>query len=329
MARIDLPLDELRTYRPPRDEPADFDAFWSATLAEARAARRPTVFADVGTHLRTLRVADVTFTGYAGQPIRGWLLWPASDRSGGHSLPTIVEYIGYGGGRGGPHDRLLWASAGYAHFVMDTRGQGASWTSGDTSDIEATGTGPQAPGVMTRGILDPSTYYYRRLITDAVLAVDAAREHPVVDPTRVVVAGASQGGGLTLAASALAAAPAAALVDVPFLCHFRRALEVTDAAPYDEIRRFLRTHRNEEARVFRTLDYVDGRAFAARATVPALFSVGLEDDITPPSTVFAAYNEYAGPKEIRVWPFSGHEAPELQHEVERLDWLAARGLAPA
>ena len=37
-------------------------------------------------------------------------------------------------------------------------------------------------------------------------------------------------------------------------------------------------------------------------------SVGLRDDITPPSTVFAAYNHYAGPKEIRVLPYSGHDA---------------------
>ena len=62
---------------------------------------------------------------------------------------------------------------------------------------------------------------------------------------------------------------------------------------------------------------------AARATVPSLFSVGLEDVITPPSTVFAAYNEYAGPKEIRVWPFSGHEAPEADHVLERLEFAAA------
>ena len=40
---------------------------------------------------------------------------------------------------------------------------------------------------MTRGVLDPRTYYYRRVITDAVRAVDAARSHPLVDPTRVAV----------------------------------------------------------------------------------------------------------------------------------------------
>ena len=31
------------------------------------------------------------------------------------------------------------------------------------------------------------------------------------------------------------------------------------------------------------------------------------DQIRPPSTVFAAYNHYAGPKEIEVYPFNGHE----------------------
>lgn len=319
MAQFDLPLDELREYRPPRDEPADFDQFWSTTLAESRAVRAPAVAVDVDSHLETIKAADVTFSGYAGQPIKAWLLWPAG-RTG--PLPTIVEYLGYGGGRGRPVDWLVYASAGYAHLVMDTRGQGGEWRSGDTSDIEDTGTGPQVPGVMTRGILDPGTYYYRRLMTDAVLAVDAARDMPIVDGKRIVVAGQSQGGGLALAAATLAQEVTAALIDVPFLCHYRRAIEVTDEAPYSEIRRFLRSHRLEEERVFRTLSYFDGRNFAARARIPALFSVGLEDTITPPSTVFAAYNEYAGPKEMRVWPFSGHEAPEADHILERLDFAA-------
>ena len=175
---------------------------------------------------------------------------------------------------------------------------------------------------MTRGILDRSTYYYRRLMTDAVLAVDAARTHPVVNPDRIAITGGSQGGGLALAVAGLAEGLRAAAIDVPFLCHFRRALEVTDEMPYGEIRQFLRAQRGTEAQVFRTLDYFDGRHFASRATVPALFSVGLEDTITPPSTVFAAYNEYAGPKDIEVWPYSGHEGAQLDHALVRLEFIA-------
>ena len=36
MPIFDLPLAELRGYRPDVAEPADFDAFWADTLAEAR-----------------------------------------------------------------------------------------------------------------------------------------------------------------------------------------------------------------------------------------------------------------------------------------------------
>ena len=324
MTQFDLSLEELRAYRPPRSEPADFDTFWGETLATSRAVGAEPQFVRAASPLRTITTYDVTFAGYQGQPVRGWLQVPAGATD---PLPVVVEYVGYGGGRGLPTEWLLWASAGYAHLVMDTRGQGATWRGGETDDVEPAGTGPTHPGVMTKGILDPSTYYYRRLIADAVLAVDAARRHPLIDPARVVVAGTSQGGGLALAAAALAR-PAAALVDVPFLCHFRRALEVTDEAPYGEIKQYLRVHRDSVERVFRTLDYVDGRAFAARATVPALFAVGLEDQITPPSTVFAAFNDYAGPKEIRVWPYNGHEAGGQQHELEKLAFLQALGLAP-
>lgn len=319
MAQFDLPLDDLRTYRPARAEPDDFDAFWAATLTSSRAAGSPPVFQNVDNRLRTVRSADVTFSGYGGQPIKAWLVWPA-DADG--PLPTVIEYLGYGGGRGRAWSWLFWASAGYAHLVMDTRGQGAEWQSGDTSDIEPTGTGPQYPGVMTRGILDPSTYYFRRLMTDAVLAVDAARTHPVVNADRIAITGGSQGGGLALAVAGLAEGLRAAVIDVPFLCHYRRALEVTDEMPYGEIRQFLRAQRGTEAQVFRTLDYFDGRHFASRATVPALFSVGLEDTITPPSTVFAAYNEYAGPKDIEVWPYSGHEGAQLDHALVRLEFIA-------
>ncbi len=36
---------------------------------------------------------------------------------------------------------------------------------------------------MTKGILDPATYYYRRVYTDAVRAVDAARRFRTSTPT--------------------------------------------------------------------------------------------------------------------------------------------------
>ena len=323
---FDLPLEQLESYRPERSEPADFDGFWKATLDEARSHAKAPVFAVTDVGLRSLETFDVTFSGAEGHPIKGWLLVPRL-RSG--ALPVVVEYLGYGGGRGFPFNWLTWSAAGYAHFVMDTRGQGSGWLPGDTPDPEAVGAGnPQFPGFMTRGVLSRESYYYRRLFTDGVLAVAAARQHPAVDPKRVVVAGVSQGGGISIAVSALEPSIEAALVDVPFLSYFKRAIEITDANPYVELRRFLSIHRDKSAAVFKTLSYFDAVNFAVRARVPALFSVGLMDEITPPSTVFAAYNHWAGPKSISVWPYSGHDAGELHHTTAKFKFLADRGIVP-
>jgi len=315
---FDLPLEQLQIYKPERSEPADFDSFWSRTLAEARSFPLDARFEAVETGLKLVEAFDVTFNGYGGQPIKGWLMLP-KQRAG--SLPCVVETIGYGGGRGFPHDWLLWASVGYAHFIMDTRGQGSTWRSGDTADVEPEGSNPQYPGFMTRGVLKPETYYYRRVFTDAVRAVEAARAHKAVDRSRVAVSGGSQGGGIALAAAGLVPDLAAVLPDVPFLCHFRRAVELVDTDPYQEIVRYCKQHRTKIETVFGTLAYFDGMNFAARAKASALFSVGLMDTICPPSTVYAAYNHYAGPKEIRLWQFNNHEGGDTYQSVEKVKFL--------
>jgi cephalosporin-C deacetylase len=318
---FDLPLSELRVYKPDREEPADFDAFWASTLADARTHSLAARFVPVDAGFTTVDVWDVTFAGFGGQPIKGWFLAPhdvaASPFARDGKLPCVVEYIGYGGGRGRPLDWLLPATAGHAHLVMDTRGQGSTWRSGDTPDPDADATTGQFPGYMTRGITAPETYYYRRLMTDAVRAVEAARAHPLVDPARVALNGGSQGGGLVLAVAGLVPDLLMAMPDVPFMCHWRRATTITDDDPYHEIVRYCKINRDRAEAVYRTLAYFDGVNFAARAKAPALFSVALMDSVCPPSTVFAAYNHYAGQKEIEVYPFNGHEQGEsIQLEIK-------------
>lgn len=318
MALFDLPLEQLETYRPERQEPDDFNAFWQATLAEARGYPLQARFERVELGLQAQETYDVTFNGFGGQPVKGWLILPAqrADR-----LPCVVEYIGYGGGRGFAFDWLLWSSMGYAHLVMDTRGQGSAWRQGDTPDASDQGGGPAVPGFMTRGILDPEQYYYRRLITDAVRAVETARSHPAIDPQHVAATGGSQGGGLALIVAGLVSDLDITMPDVPFLCHYRRATELVDTAPYSEIARYCHTHRDQVEAVFTTLPYFDGVNFAAHAHARALFSVGLMDQICPPSTVYAAYNHYAGPKEIRVYPYNEHEGGENFQTLEKMRFL--------
>lgn len=300
MALLDLPLETLRDYRPDRTEQEDFDTFWSDTLSNARVHSLDPTFELVDSGLSSVLTYDVTFSGWNGERIKGWLLVPAHADG---PVPCVVEYQGYGGGRGLPYQHLLYCAAGYATFVTDSRGQPYS----DTGDPRLVASGPRAAGFLTDGADNPDNHYYRRLMTDCVRAVETARAFSQVDASRVVVYGTSQGGGLALATAALVGDVAGLISDLPFLCHYRRAAEMCDTNPYHEITALLSVKPYMTDGLFRALSYFDGINFAPRATAPALFSVAMMDDICPPSTVYAAYNHYAGDKDIVVWGFNTHQ----------------------
>ena len=312
MPWFDLPLNQLREYRTDTAEPPDLDLWWRRRLDEARSAvRPPTLTRYEADTYAPVEVFDTEFSGAGGDRIRAWYLRPPGADG---QTPGGVRFIGYGGGRGLPAEHALLAAVGYAVFVMDTRGQGGRWTTGATGDRQGDpAAGPENATVMTRGIAQPEGYYYTRLFTDAVLAVEAASE--LAGVPRVAVSGVSQGGGLALATAALVPQVVAGChADVPFLCDIQRGITLAPEAPYTEVAEFLAHNVDLIPAALNTLRYVDCALLARRITARSLLSVGLMDTICPPSTVFAAYNEISAGKDIAVHPFTGHVVPTAHVE---------------
>jgi cephalosporin-C deacetylase len=330
MPLFDLPLEQLRTYTSAVTAPDDFEAFWDRTISEARGFPLATVFEPVENYLSVIDTFDVTFSGYGGSPVRGWLHLPAN-RKAGTPLPAVVQYSGYSGGRGLANQDTKWAQAGYAHFIMDTRGQGYRGAVGETADPHPSAGGVAYAGLMTRGAGRREDYYYRRVYVDAFRAVEAVQTHPDVDASRIVVAGVSQGGGITVAVAGLAAGRLdgviAALPDVPFLQDFPRAIDIAPRGPYTEIAEYLGRHRERYEPILAVLNYFDGVNLARLATAPALYSVAQMDDVCPPSSVFASYNAYGtsgggrASKDIEVYRFNSHEGGQEHHWIRQLQFL--------
>lgn len=315
MPFFDLPLEQLQTYRPQVAKPADLEQFWQRTLDQNPFDATAVTRTPVPTALQTVTVEDVTFGGYGQAPIRAWLITPHQRRADG---ACVVQFVGYGGGRGLPEEHLLWPSAGYTFLIMDTRGQGGQWGSGgDTADPE--GAGPATPGMMTSGIQSPYTYYYRRVFTDAHHAVEVASL--LAQPgAPIYTTGSSQGGALALAAASLNSRVDAVMADVPFLCNFKRCIGFAATGPYLDVVKFLSVNRDCAQQVWDTLAYFDLVNLVPWARARALFSTGLMDTTCPPSSVFSAKNWYGGQAEIEVYPYNAHEGGATYQLRRQLEW---------
>lgn len=311
MLPVDMPLEQLKQYRPPLTREPGFDVFWQDTLDESRRQPLNPEFRPLADYpVPEVEVAKVSFDGWRGGRAVGWYLRP---RRANGPLPALVCYHGYSGNKGHAHQHLVWALQGYAVLALDVRGQSGESSDGNRYD------GGHVSGWMTQGILSPEHYYYRGVYMDCVRAADLVATLPEVDAGRMGAIGVSQGGGLTLAAAALSGRFALALPDVPYLCHYRRALEIAQQGPYLELASYFRLYPEHEEQAFRTLSYFDNLNLASRIGCPLLMSVGLQDLVCPPSTVYGVFNHLSCDRQMLIYPYHAHEVPG-QHITEQIRW---------
>ncbi len=310
MPFFDFPPEQLEVYRPPLTQEPDFNDFWQKSLVESSQQPLNAELNPVDYSVKGVKVYRVYYNGFNEARICGWYLVPSSS----NPLPALALYHGYGGNKGQICDHLAWALQGFALLAIDIRGQ-----SGESTDPNLYPSGG-GPGCMTKGIRDPHEYFYRSVYLDCVRALDFLSSRPEVDPQRIGITGGSQGGGLTLAVAALDSRPRIAMADVPFLCHFRRAVEICGAGPYLELVDYFKRWPHHIETAFRTLSYFDVMNLAPQVQCPTLVSVALMDQICPPSTVYAVYNHLRCPKELKVYPYNGHEGGGSIQTEERIAW---------
>lgn len=305
MPSIDMPLEQLRQYRPSLYREPDFESFWDATIAEALRQPSNAELIPYSLPIRGLECYAVRFDGFQGGRIAGWYLRPESSGK----FPGLCVYHGYSGRGLRPLDLIPYAAQGMCVLSMDCRGQ-----NGQSQDAAVYPEG-HYQGWMTQGIRAPQTYYYRFVYADALRALELLAQREEVDADRLAITGVSQGGGITLAVAALSDRPILALSDVPFLCDYRRAIAITPAAPYTEIPAFLKTNPHLHETAIRTLSYFDNLNLAPWIKCRTVISNCLCDDVCPPSTIYAVFHHITAEKQIEVYPYHKHEVPYEHAEL--------------
>jgi cephalosporin-C deacetylase len=300
MPQYDLPLSELKKYKPDLTRQEDFEEFWKSSLNELGKTKLDFQLFEYQYPVKGVKVYKILYKGFNNADIDGWFVIPEGDKK----YPGVVTYHGYNWALDGNlHNTVDFALKGYAVLHMLVRGQ-----QGRSADNVISSSG-FAAGWLTKGILDKNEYYYRGVYLDAVRAVEVLASMEGVDSTRIGLMGSSQGGAITLAVSALSDIPKVALAEYPFLSNFERAVEITPTGPYLEIPEYFRRNSAPEIeeKAMKTLTYFDVMNLAPWIKCHTWVCIGLVDEITPPSTVFAAYNHLNCEKDICIFKYFGHE----------------------
>ena len=258
-------------------KPNDFDDYWQATEAETLAIPlNPRLEPDPMRSTPEVEVFEARYDSYADLEIAGWYCRPRNFEG---QLPGYLFVPGYVSEPKLPTDLAL---RGYAAFSAAPRNKLRS-----NSVFN-----PGYPGLLTHNINKRTEYGYRGFYMDAIRAFDFLGGLDEVDSSRICVQGGSQGGALTLLVSSLRADQVAcASAGAPYLCSMMDSAALTRSYPYEEINDYLRLHPEREEAVRDTLDLHDIHNFVDKIECPIIVNIGLMDDVCPPETGFAVFNQ--------------------------------------
>ena len=264
----------------------DFFVFWEQSLTQLAEVLPLFQMTPRPNKARSeVRLYEVSMESFGDVTVRGWLETP--NRPG--VFPAVLRLPGYGQAMKpvGDQENLIV-------FSFNPRGHGNS-----QDDVPGT---PQ--DYWVRGLDDRDAYFYRGAYLDCIRAIDFICSLDNVDQERIAVWGASQGGGLAFATASLDNRVDLCVADIPFLCDWTNYFKLTQ---WDEMDKWLEQKKHRSwSQALRTMSYFDTMNLCERVTCPTIMSIGLQDQICPPTTSFAAFNRIRGTKTHVIYPTRGH-----------------------
>jgi cephalosporin-C deacetylase-like acetyl esterase len=166
---------------------------------------------------------------------------------------------------------------------------------------------------------DRDSYYYNRVYLGCLRAVDLLASLPEVDTSRIAVYGGSQGGALSIVTAALdhrikyIAAFYFALSDVTGYLHGR-------AGGWPHMFSPANIGSMGSAEKIKVSAYYDVANFAKLINIPGIYCWGFNDEVCPPTSIYAAYNNIHAPKENVITKESGHWL-SAEQSTRSANWL--------
>ena len=290
---------EPETIKPTVSEPDDFDEFWQdARLKndEIELSLRRVKLQDACTDL--VNVYQVSFQtwpkDWRGNPSRMYGILCEPVKPG--KYPAVLQVPG--AGVRAYHGDIEMASKGV--IVLQIGIHGIPVTLDDTVYVSL-GTGA-LNGYQFYGIDHRETHYYHRVYLGCVRANDVLTQHPMWDGEHLVTYGGSQGGQLSIVTAGLDKRVTGNVSGYPAYCDLTGYL-CGRAGGWPHT--FKKPIYNNPGTI-ETNGYFDTVNFARRIHHPSVYGWGYNDQVCPPTSMYAAYNSVPGSKKLFLNLQMGH-----------------------
>ena len=292
----------------PVDSKPDFENYWNRAKKELAAVEpqyKLTKIDSLSTPARNTYLLEMRSLGNV--LIRAWYNEPVKPGK----YPALLQVQGYNTVM---VPEWVYQSDDFIVLALNVRGHGNS-RDNIAPSFNA------VPTYLQTQLKDKEQYIYRGSYMDTRRAVDFLFSRAMVDTTKVVVEGGSQGGALSIATAALNNDRIRlCLPDVPFLSDFPHYFEL-GFWPGNEFKEYnLKYPELGWDKIYETLSYIDIKNLAPWVKAPVLMGVGLKDETCPPHINFAAYNQLQVQKEYVAFPEAGHALPATWQK-RKYDWM--------
>ncbi len=300
--------------KPTVKSPNDFDEFWNKAKEELSKIPMDAIV----TLKPELCTSEINVYHVNLQNLKMPLSWRGTSRFYGMlsvpkksgKYPAILGVPGAGVRAYGRDDR---AAKGIIVFKVGIHGIPVDM---DENVYKSLATGALS-GYQNYNLENKDHYYYKRVYMGCVRAVDFIYSLPEFDGKNLAVNGGSQGGALSIITAGLDNR-------IKYLAAFYPAL--SDLTGYLDGRAggwphmYKNYDKKENPNWVNTTAYYDVVNFARKLTIPGWYTWGFNDNVCPPTSMYAAYNTITAPKELHKFLETAHWSyPEQWEEANK--WL--------
>jgi len=304
VARAAAGIDPLKI-KPAMPAPEDFDEFWAAQKKKlARVPMNPVLRA-VESHRDGIDAYDLKLDCLKTMaPVSAYFARPSGAKP--RSLPAILRVHGAGIWSASLGDAVRGAEMGMLSLDLNAHGVANDRPRAYYAELERT----VLKGYSHRGREHRETCYFLGMYLRLARALNFLTAQPEWDGEILIVKGQSQGGAQAIVAAGLDHRVTVIGAGMPALCNQPGPSPISGwpwLVPYRD--------GKPDPKILQVSRYFDPVNFSARTDAEAIFSVGFIDVVCPPTTVYMAYNNIRGKKQILNYTLRGHEAPESMKAV--------------